>query len=278
MSALRSTLAVLAALLLLPVAAEAQAPQTRSFVMVDASVNHEIEWHAIDSATPGASCSSYTESSGVQRAVAGMVDRDVPMQLQIVGKNAALQTTELVRYSGQVTRTFDERFNPPSCGACGGELGECGGQPAPPPAERTYDCARQKLVAPGIYVLLHPKGADAPEDDLLGPSRGDFVRVEFASSAAGFRNCPPTYPGGPGLPAVVVGDPGITFTGSQLQAIMKAKPGRTIHLKGQRQIGWKGPYGGGSGGDIPDGCPALTGPGLQVCETFAVDVTLKRVR
>ncbi len=281
-------LAALAALILLSAAPAAEAaprkaPRVptvveRTFVLEEATANREVEWHYLDSETKDR-CATWVDASGLERTVVSLA-RPARYTLVAAGRRVALSPVAAVRFEGQVTRRADWDPHAPECATCGGELGACTGRAAEPPLAPLVrpDCGTRRLRAPQLHVVMVPKGGASPGDDDLAPLVPDaaHVNVDVVPNAPAFATCPPTQAGGPGLPRRE--GLGVRFTG-EYRELLRARPGATVRLKGRVRIGHVVPLGDWTGGAFtkPGTCPALSGPGRQVCDTLYVEATFRRV-
>ena len=274
---LRPIVIALVGLAVLASAAAAKPSLTqRNFELLKGSVHQTVSWHYLDTDAPGA-CRDYVDASG-KEAIDYALVRPTPYSLLTMGKQVALAPKQLERYAGEVTRTASWRPHPSECGTCGGELGDCVPTDGPKrPTAANFDCGTRKLIAPQLHTVLYPKGRTS-DDDLLAPLlERDFVSLEPVPNAPRFAECPPTQTGGPGLPTGRT--LGVALF-AEYRQLLRAKPGTTVTLKGDAKIGHVIPFGDHGGGDYTKygTCPALSGPGRQVCETLNVELAFKRVR
>jgi hypothetical protein len=263
---------LLAALLLSASAADAarrpRLPTTANFVLQSATVEADLDWRYQDNAETGR-CNSYVIARGDQR-ISFKAARATPYQLLRLGRSASLSPVELARFEGEVARTADWRPHASECGVCGGELGDCEGPVQQPPAA-SFDCRRRALRSPQLVVVLVPKQT-APDF-----ADRDYVSLEASANEPAFRNCPPTQPGGPGLPARPFN--AIPVEGSEYQRLLTARPGRTVALAGTSSHGYRIPLSGPDGkGGYLNRCPPLSGPGQQICVRQSIRAVFKRVR
>jgi len=279
---LAAALAAAAAIaVLVPSAAQAQkVPKIveRTFVLEEASVNREIEWHYLDSETRDR-CATWTDATGLERTVYSL-EKPVRHKLIAIGRQVSLVPETLMRMEGQVTRKADWDEHLPECGTCGGELGDCVGRADPPlePIVRP-DCGTRRLTAPQLHFVMVPKGAaNRDDDDLLSPLGRDVAHVnaDVVSNAPTFKTCPPTQPGGPGLPHRT--GVGVRFT-KEYRQLMTVRRGGTVRFKGRSRIGHVIPFQDWSGGRFTEvgTCPSLSGAGRQVCDTVHVEATFRRI-
>lgn len=264
---------------LVPAAAQAQkVPKVveRTFVLEEASVNREVEWHYLDSETRDR-CATWTDATGLERT-AYSLEKPVRHKLIAVGRKVALLPEKLMRMEGQVTRKADWDEHLPECGTCGGELGDCGGRADPPlePIVRP-DCGTRKLTAPQLHFVMVPKRSEPPDDELIGlvPNVA-HVNADVVPNAPEFKRCPPTQPGGPGLPHRQ--GLGVRFT-KEYRQLLTVRPGGTVRFKGSSKIGHVVPFQDWSGGRFTEvgTCPSLSGAGRQVCDTVHVEATFRRI-
>lgn len=272
---IRTVVAVLAALLVLPAAATAakrpQLPVLRNFVLQSAVVTAEADWHWQSSVRTDR-CTNYEIGSGDQLIVYRL-PRAARYQLIQVGKSASISPREAVRFEGTVSRRYDWRPHASECGICGGELGECDGSERQPQGDRPprFDCGQRDLRVAQMHVVLMPKSSPHNAEDK------DYVSVEPKANEPEYRNCPPTQEGGPDFPSDLFG--AIPIMGPEYQRLLRAKPGQTVTLSGSAKHGdvqRLDRQDSGIGYQLR--CPSLSGPGRQICVKQTVRAVFKRVR
>jgi hypothetical protein len=249
----------------------------RRYTLVRASVTREVKWHYLSTDVPGP-CVGYDQGIGVERVAYTLRD-PAPYTLMRVGRQPWVFGPEgLVRYTGEASREQDWKPHVDECGVCGGELGDCGDIEAPPtPARPQFDCAKRKLLAAQLHILLAGKGQKSGLPLDIDQPEHDSIYVEPVANAPAFANCPPTHQGGPGLPRFADGR--AVFESGEYRRLANLRPGGTLTLQQKHSSGETLALGDHQSKPVIGGrCPALSGPGRQACLTVEVELTIRRER